>query len=252
MDEPAVSEAARSFDRVADEYERARPDYPPAVLDLVPLPPGAVVLDLAAGTGKLTRVLAARYGKVIAVEPLDNMRAVLERVVPGVESHAGAAEAIPLPDAAVDGVFVAQAFHWFATDEAVGEIARVLRPGGVLCLIWNGPDESRPSPLPRAYLDCLEELHAEAEFRRSPPPPFEDVIGRGPFEEVHAGGVTHDHVLDRTGLLDSARSVSWVATRPDDEREAVLRRLGELLPEGTYAIPNRANVLFARRRPGAR
>ncbi len=106
----------------------------------------AAVLDLGAGTGKLTRVLARRYARVIAVEPLDGMRGILERVVPDVEALAGSAEQIPLGDASVDAVFAAQAFHWFDHERAMPEIARVLRPGGVLALVWNGPDESRPEP----------------------------------------------------------------------------------------------------------
>ena len=145
---------ARSFDRAAVQYERARPGYPPALLDLLPLAEDAEVLDLGAGTGKLTRVLVERYRHVIAVEPLDGMRAILDEVVPAAESHAGWAEAIPLEDAAVDGVFAGQAFHWFKNDAAVAEIARVLRPGGVLCLVWN--EGADPSPLPQGYREYIE------------------------------------------------------------------------------------------------
>jgi SAM-dependent methyltransferase len=238
-----VIDPARSFDRAAAEYERTRPDYPDAVLESLPVPPEATVLDVGAGTGKLTRVLARRYARVIAVEPLNGMRSILERAVPGVEALAGRAEEIPLPDASVDAVFAAQAFHWFANDAAVAEIARVLHPGGLFCLVWNSADESRPSPLPQAYRDYLDELRAEKSAGDGPP--FAEVIGRGPFGEVHESSVAHDHVLDRQGLLDNARSVSWIASRPDDEHERVLGRLGELLPEGTYSIPNLANVLWA-------
>lgn len=236
---------ARSFDRAAEEYERARAEYPPEVLDGLPLGEDAEVLDLGAGTGKLTRLLTQRYRRVIAVEPLDGMRAILERVVPEAESHAGTAEAIPLADASVDAVFAAQAFHWFANDEAVAEIARVLRPGGVLALVWNEPDEERPSPLPEQYETYIRELHTAGMSIFEDAPPWQEVIGRGPFGEVHESAVSHDHVLDRAGLLDNARSVSWVATLPDDEREAVLRRLDELLTDGPFAIPNRGNIMWA-------
>jgi SAM-dependent methyltransferase len=238
-----VIDPARSFDLAAEEYERTRPGYPDTVLEAVPLPAESTVLDVGAGTGKLTRVLVRRYARVIAVEPLDGMRAILERVVPDAEALAGRAEDIPLPDASVDGVFAGQAFHWFANDDAVAEIARVLRPGGVVCLVWNGPDEDRATPLPTAFLAYLDELRAEAS--KGERPPFAEVIGRGPFGEVHESGVPHDHVLDRVGLLDNARSVSWIASRPPDDHERVMRRLGELLPEGTYSIPNLANVLWA-------
>jgi len=107
---------ARSFDRAAAEYERVRPGYPEAILDLLPLSDAAAVLDLGAGTGKLTRLLVSRYARVTAVEPLDGMRGVLETVVPEAESLPGSAESIPVDDASVDGVFAGQAFHWFAND----------------------------------------------------------------------------------------------------------------------------------------
>ncbi len=233
---------ARSFDRAAAEYERTRPDYPDAVLEHLPLPADATVLDVGAGTGKLTRVLARRYARVIAVEPLDGMRAILERVVPEAEALPGRAEEIPVADTSVDAVFAGQAFHWFATDEAMAEIARVIRPGGVFCLVWNSGDEQRENPLPRPFLDYLDELRAERQVKG---PPFKDVIARGRFADLHESAVPHDHVLDRQGLLDNARSVSWIASRPDDELERVIARLGELLPDGTYAIPNLANVLWA-------
>ena len=240
-------EPSRSFDRAAEEYERTRPDYPPRVLDLVPVGADAEVLDVGAGTGKLTRVLARRYARVTAIEPLDGMRAILERVVPGVEALAGRAEQLPLPEGAVDAVFAGQAFHWFANDDAVAELARVLRSDGVLCLVWNAPDEERPSPLPKAYVTYLDELRAERSVLTDTPP-FEEVIQRGRFGAVHKGSIAHEHVLDRVGLLDNARSVSWIASRDDDERARVMERLATLLPEGTYAVPNVANVLWARRR----
>jgi SAM-dependent methyltransferase len=236
---------ARSFDRAAEQYERTRPDYPPAVLEALPLGEDAEVLDLGAGTGKLTRVLTQRYRRVVAVEPLDGMRAILERVVPAAESRAGNAEAIPLPDASVEGVFAGQAFHWFANDQAIAEIARVLRPGGLLALIWNSPDDDRPSPLPEGYQAYLKQLHDAGLSIFEGAPPWQDVIAHGPFGEVHEAAVPHDHVLDRAGVLDNARSVSWIASLPDDEREAVLQRLDELLSDGPFAIPNRANVMWA-------
>jgi SAM-dependent methyltransferase len=240
-----VLDRARSFDRAADEYERTRPEYPFEILDALPLGADAEVLDVGAGTGKLTRVLAQRYRRVIAVEPLDGMRAILERVVPAAESHAGSAESIPLPDASVDGVFAGQAFHWFANDRAITEFARVLRPGGVLALIWNRPDDERPSPLPERYRAYIEELHDAGMSIFEGAPPWPEVIARGPFGEVHEASVPHDHVLDRVGLLDNARTVSWIASRPQEEQDAILERLDQLLTEGPFAIPNRANVLWA-------
>jgi len=233
-----------SFDLVADEYERTRPTYPAELLELVPLGGDSSVLDLAAGTGKLTRVLQHRYREVVAVEPLANMRAMLERVVPGVDALPGTAERIPLDDASVDAVFAAQAFHWFDHARAIPEIARVLRPGGLLAVVWNGPDESRPNPLPSAYLAYLGELRRERSTFDDTRP-WRELIAIGPFGKPQEGAVSHDHVLDRAGQLDNARSVSWIASRDADDRARVLARLGELLPEREYAVPNLANVLWA-------
>jgi SAM-dependent methyltransferase len=241
-----VIDPARSFDLAAEEYEATRPSYPDEVLDLVPVPADATVLDLGAGTGKLTRVLARRYARVVAVEPLDGMRGILERVVPEVEALPGRAEDIPLDDASVDAVFTAQAFHWFDHRRALPEIGRVLRPGGVLAVVWNGPDETRSNPLPGEYLAYLRELRRERSTLDEQTP-FRDFIAYGPFGQVEEGTVPHDHVLDRTEQLDNARSVSWIASRDPDERDRVVARLGELLPEGVYSVPNLANLLWATR-----
>jgi SAM-dependent methyltransferase len=234
-----------SFDFVADEYERTRPTYPPEVLDLLPLGPDASVLDLGAGTGKLTRVLAAHYHDVVAVEPLANMRAMLERVVPGVTALAGSAERIPVDDASVDGVFAAQAFHWFDKPVALPEIVRVLRPGGILAIVWNQGDDDLLDPRPQAFLDAVRELHDAALRRWENEPEWEDQLrDSGLFSEVHERSfVPHDHVLDRAGILENLHSVSWIASR--DDRHELVERLGELLPEGTYSIPNRATVIWA-------
>jgi SAM-dependent methyltransferase len=234
-----------SFDLVADEYERTRAGYPPELLDVLPLDAGASVLDLGAGTGKLTRVLAARYADVVAVEPLVNMRKMLERVVPGVTVLAGSAERIPMDDASVDAVFAAQAFHWFDKAVALPETARVLRAGGIFAIVWNGPNEAEPSPLPAAFRSELDALHGAVEHPWKEEPDWEELLQTtGLFAEVHQRtAVAHDHVLDRAGLLDNARSVSWIASRAD--REEVIARLGTLVPEGTYAIPNLANLLWA-------
>jgi len=238
----------RSFDRVADEYERTRPSYPPALLDGLPLSADAAVLDLGAGTGKLTRVLAARYRDVTAVEPLANMRAMLERVVPGVRALPGSAERIPLDDGSVDGAFAAQAFHWFDKPVALPEIARVLRPGGIFAIVWNEGDDELPDPRPAEFVREVQVLHDAAFMRWKDEPQWEDLLRDGGlFEDVHERSfVTHDHVLDRAGILDNLRSVSWIASR--DDREDVVERLGALLPEETYSIPNRANVIWARKR----
>lgn len=233
---------ARSFDRAAEEYERARPTYPDRVLDLLPLGGDAEVVDVGAGTGKLTRVLARRYARVLAVEPLDGMRAILERMVPDADAVAGSAEALPLPDASVDGVFAAQAFHWFAHDAAVAEMARVLRPGGVVALVWN--ESVDPSPLPKQYSEYLERLYRPVRERLDAAEPFRDVLARGPFGEIHEDAVEHEQTQERDAVLTFAQSVSWVAHRPDEERARIARDLDALLGDGPFAFRMRANVMW--------
>jgi SAM-dependent methyltransferase len=200
------------------------------------------VLDVGAGTGKLTRVLARRYAKVYAVEPLDGMRAILERVVPQAEALPGSATEIPLPDASVDAVFAGQAFHWFATDEAIAEIARVLRSRGVFADVWNEGDQSPDLPAAyRARVDALfsePRTGAEDDVR-------EAVIARGPFGKVHVDVVEHVQVQDRASCLTFMRSISYVAKRPEAEREALMAELAALLPEGEYRFPMRAHARWA-------
>lgn len=130
---------AGSLDRWPDDYERGRPGWPPEVVDIPGLPSAATVLDLGAGTGKLTRLLVSAFGRVVAVEPAEAMRRLLVTVCPGAEALAGTGEEIPLPDASVDSVFAAEAFHWFDGERALAEIARLLRPEGALVLMWNLP-----------------------------------------------------------------------------------------------------------------
>ena len=233
------AEQARSFDRAAKEYERGRPSWPPEVLELFPIADDATVLDIGAGTGKLTRVLAARYAHVIALEPLAEMRAILERRVPKAEALPGVAEAIALDEASVDAVFTGQAFHWFANDVAVAEIARVLRPGGVLARLWNEAIE--PNPLPAEYRARLDEL-----FDAMPPPFVDDHVFDGtPFGEVHAGEVEHEQRSSRDDVLAFSASTSWIAHR--DDRDQVLAELAALLPEGEYTFRMQTNFEWARR-----
>jgi SAM-dependent methyltransferase len=232
------SEQARSFHRAAAEYDRGRPSWPPAVLDLLPLDDASTVLDLGAGTGKLTQILVDRYARVVAVEPLDELRAILAERVPQADVRAGVAEQIPLGDGDLDGVFAGQAFHWFANDGAVAEIARVLRPGGVLALLWNRALE--PSPLPVDYRARLERLHDE----RRPAATDEDILVRsGFFGNETEEYVDHEQVSDREDVLAFAASVSWIAMR--DDREEILAELSRMLPPGEYRFPMRANVAWA-------
>lgn len=201
------------------------------------------MLDLGAGTGKLTRVLVERYAHVIAVEPLEGMREILERVVPAAESLAGTAEAIPLPDAAVDAVFAASAFHWFANDDAIREIARVLRPGGVFAVVWN--EAADPSPLPDAYVTRTKALFDEVRQHANLEEERFEVISGGPFGAQHEAVAEHQQVQTRESALAFMRSISVVARRPPDERDALMAELGSLLPEGEYVFRIHATVHWA-------
>jgi SAM-dependent methyltransferase len=207
----------------------------------------AVVLDLAAGTGKLTRVLVERYQRVVAVEPLDEMRALLDQAVPTAEARAGRAEAIPAADGEFDAVFIAQAFHWFATDEVVAELARVMRPGARLALLWNTLEGSHfEPPLPEAYRARVRSLREGVEF------PFSDdrwrsALDRGPFGELHEASVAHDRLVDADTLVEQVASYSWVARRPTAEREAILQQLRAMLPDGTYRQSLVAEIVWTER-----
>jgi SAM-dependent methyltransferase len=235
------------FDAVAEDYELGRAPWPAEVAEGVE---GVVVLDLAAGTGKLTRLLVDRFPRVIAVEPLPGMRAVLERVVPAAELLAGTAEAIPLADASVDAAFVAEAFHWFDPGAAAGELARVLRPGGVLRLVfnvWKGP--FRPSLGPEAR-ELLRGLTAKAGHGGGP----KVVSGewkRGfdgqpytPLEERH---VDHHAVADRDGAVAHLVSTSAAASLPQEERLALAESLRRAIRPGTYRVEIDTHVYEARR-----
>jgi ubiquinone/menaquinone biosynthesis C-methylase UbiE len=220
---------SRSFESVADVYERARPEYPAeAIAWLVrelDLRSGRTVLDLGAGTGKLTRALVPTGARVIAVEPGEQMLAQLREAVPGVEALIGGAEAIPLDDASVDAVTVGQAFHWFRHDEAVPELHRILRPGGAIALIWNSRDQARP--LQREISDLIKPFI----------PPGRPPVGRSAaaladsplFGAVEQRNFPFVQQLDADGLADRIASVSFVAAAPVERRAELDRRLREIV-----------------------
>ena len=241
---------AATFDRVADLYHRARPEYPDDAVDWaiaqLGLRPGARVLDLAAGTGKLTRQLVARGFDVVAVEPGDEMRRVLERVLPQVEALAGTAEAIPLPDASVDGVTVGQAFHWFRADEALREIHRVLRPGGGLALVWNMRDLS--DPLQARVHEILTPYGAGVRSYRDLAP-GEAVEQSRLFDEVEHRSWPYVQRLSRAHLVDRIASISYIAILDPDARAEVLSQVldaADGLPE-PISIPYTTEVFAADR-----
>jgi SAM-dependent methyltransferase len=242
-----------AFGRTAREYELGRPGWPEELLERVVaelgLEPGAAVLDLGAGTGKLTRALVPRFARVVAVEPDDAMRVVLEEVVPGAESLAGHGESIPLDDESVDAVFTAEAFHWFASDESVGEIVRVLRPRGALVILWNIPVE---------YADMGEEAEAliEEAFARGGEPGLPRVLSgewRRPVEEaafelLRKAEIARDLVNTRDEWIANLLSVSSIAHQPEEKRAAFAERLREVIPPDREARRHIRTVAYWTRR----
>ena len=218
--------AAVGLARSVAAYERGRPGYPAAAIDFLAarlrLGPGRMVIDLAAGTGKLTRPLLATGAEVVAIEPVAEMRAALQA---GARALDGTAEAMPLTAASADAVAVAQAFHWFDGEAALAEIHRALRPGGALALVWNR--RRMGEPLNRA----IEELIAPY---RSHTSTFHTGAWRAAFEHSELFGplegcvYPNDQCLDADGLADRVASVSFIAALDETERTNVLRAARDL------------------------
>ena len=239
MDDPVLR---LSFGNVAETYHRVRPPYSQELLDRaqasLELAGDARVLDLAAGTGRLTRELARRFAHVIAVEPNDAMRALIE----GGEARAGTAEAIPLEDASVDVAFVGEAFHWFDHATAIHELARVLRPRGGLALIGVHWWETEP-PLPDEAIAALREPWQRSQSQRRPPwdPAFDD----SPFEQLQVERDTDEITIDPDDLLTLYSTTSALATLPTDEREELFARVRPLLA-GPYQLPLKHELTWTR------
>lgn len=255
-----VDPQAQAFARVADAYERGRPTYVPAAVrwaaDRLGLDRESGVLDLAAGTGKLTELLAESFAGVVAVEPLDEMRRVLEQKLPQVTALAGTAQAIPLPDANVSAVFTGSAFHWFATPEAVAEIHRVLRPGGGLVLLWNRPDRSAPRQPWQDELTEVTDRHRLAETqstRGGRSGAWKQVLEQSPlFEPMVDASFPFEHRLTRDQLVDQLASRSWLAALPPDSFDSALADIRGLLEARgveTAALPYRTEVYCSTARP---
>ena len=225
-----INPLAENFGAAADAYERGRPGYPPeaveAIVRFMGLRPGRAVLDLAAGTGKLTRLLVPTGAHVIAVEPVPGMREQLQAIVPGAEILDGTAEAIPLANGSVAGAVVAQAFHWFDQVRAVSELHRVIEPNGGLAIIHNKRDESVP------WVARMTELLEEATGSETPVEQFgwrEKLARLAHFELVEELDIPHVHRLSRDGVIDRVTSVSTVAGLEERERAALVERIRELI-----------------------
>jgi SAM-dependent methyltransferase len=223
--------AAHGFEQNAAAYERARPSYPaPAISCIVGragMGPGRRVVDLAAGTGKLTRLLVPSGADVVAVEPVEAMRAELGRAVPDVEIVDGTAEAIPLPDASVAAITVAQAFHWFDPELSLREMRRVLEPGGCLVLTWNTRD--RGYDWVREFGELLVDGDLERPYDSYYEVDYAQIVAdAGGYTPVERFEVEWEQPFDVDLLVARAASVSVVGALPGDEREAVLDRVRNL------------------------
>ena len=240
---------ANAFGDAAADYERARPSYPPESIEVlrreIGLGPGMRVCDLAAGTGKLTRLLAGTGADVVAVEPVAGMRAQLSEVLPDVEALDGTAEAIPLDDESVDALTVAQAFHWFTFDVAFAEIRRVLRVGGGLAILFNERDESD---------DWVKEWSDIIGWHRNRVSQYQSIDwdatmrDAGYAEPGHAA-IRWTQTINREVLAARVRSVSYVAKEPADVQQDYVDKV-VALTDGfgdAFELPYVTHVWWARR-----
>lgn len=227
---PRIHEAAAGgFGRVAETYERSRPDYPAEAVDRLiqelEITGDCSVLDLGAGTGKLTRMLVPSGARITAVEPIASMRETLGDAVPGVDVVAGTAEAIPAAGGTFDAVVCAQAFHWFDGELALSEIHRVLRPHGRLALLWNLRDESE---------DWVRRMTGIIDRHLGDTPSERSERWRRAFSATDLFGTLHQlrfpyrQELDEAGLVERVASVSYIAVLPEGERSGVLDEVREL------------------------
>ena len=247
--------AAAGFSDAAD-YEAARPSYPPAavawLVENLRIEPGKLVVDLAAGTGKLTRLLTPTGATLIAAEPVGGMRDTFRANTPGVPMLATTAEQLAFRDASLDAVTVAQAFHWFDHDRAIADLARVLRIGGRVGLVWNARDRSAD------WVDqvwgIMDRVEKQAPWRNHDDwrdSAFVDMPGFGPLDE---GEFRHEQAVTPEAMVQRVASVSHVAVLPAGERAAVLGEVRDLLathPETRgrteLAVPYRVDCFWFER-----
>jgi SAM-dependent methyltransferase len=249
--------AAAGFNDPVD-YEAARPSYPPEAVEWfvehLRIGPGRRVADVAAGTGKLTRLLAPAGADLLAVEPVEGMRATFRRLLPGIPLVAATSEAMPFGPATLDAVTVAQAWHWFDHERATAEMARVLPPGGCLGLVWNARD--RAEPWVDEVWTIMDRVEKRAPWRDHENWRDSALAGGGMpgFGELHEGEFRHVQQTTPEGMVQRVASVSHVAVLPDGERQAVLDEVREVMAthpavrgRTTVEIPYRVDCFWAER-----
>jgi SAM-dependent methyltransferase len=252
-----MADLAGSFAGVAAAYERGRPRYESQVIGVIGQAAGGPrILDVGAGTGRLSAPLLAAGYDIVAVEPLDEMRAILAGHIGADRALAGRAEALPLDDASVDGTVCADAWHWFNGARAADELARVVRPGGgvVVCVSyprWHGSEDA-----PDWWLD-LGAVHAALPKHDHPAlsgshRPADGLAGHPAFEDIETRNEPFVHHTDRAGIVAHWASMSFVATLPAGQREEFLGQLDAMLARrGVHEvdIPYRAELRITRRQP---
>ncbi len=235
-----VKPAAQGFRKGVDAYVAGRPDYPPSLLDDLPLAGVETILELGAGTGKFTALLARTGKRIVAVEPIAVMAARIRGTAgDGVEVRAGTAEAIPLADASVELVCCAQAFHWFDYDKAAAEVVRVLKPGGHFALVWNVRDV-RTSWV--AALSRLFERHA-GDTPRHGSGKWKVVLADPRFDFLGTTTRPFAYPMGREAVLDRVLSTSFIAAMTDGEKARIRAEAAAVL-DADPSLRGRDEIAF--------
>jgi SAM-dependent methyltransferase len=236
--------AAVGFECAADVYERGRPDFPAEavafVADRLALGPGTALVELGPGPGKLTRLLAPTDARIVGIEPVPAMRSGLVANVPGIKAVDAVAEELPLHDRWADAAVAAQAFHWFDGDRALAELARVLRDGGGLALVWNVRDED--VAWVRAMSDLIEPFRGDTPSHRAMR--WREAFGRTEsFTPLVRTSFGYDHRTTPDRVVDRVLSISFIGGLPDDERAGVAEAMRRLLASDP-ATAGRNEIVF--------
>lgn len=249
--------AAEGFGKEAQSYERVRPSYPDEAVAWLAgnleIAPGRTVIDVAAGTGKLTRLLVPFGANVFAAEPVDGMRRGFVTAVPDVPIVAAVAEALPVSEESIDAITVAQAFHWFDSNRAFEEFGRALRPGGRVGLIWNVRDRS--SDWVNEVWAIMDRVEKRAPWRDHENWRASELGDRPGFGPLHNEVFRHEQVISPQGVVERIASVSHVAVLAPAERERVLDEVRAVLTghpdaqgRAKLRIPYRVDAYWCGRR----